>query len=221
MDESGGSSKPVGEGGINRRNLLKGAAAAGVGAAVWTAPHFRTLGTVPAGATHTGTTTVPTDIDDASPLNSQNGSDATFCETEYGDTDSWGNAGDPGYITIKPPAAIKDSCGMGNNERIVVDVRGCVFGPGNTAQVLQFTGTNGNPGNPVTDLHDCGVCCQVAGIFISTSGNSGPFNDANAVGLCDPKTFDAAPASAMGSSGIFITATVICSQLEDGDCCSP
>ena len=35
---------------IARRRVLKGAVAAGVGAAAWGAPHIRTLGTVPAAA---------------------------------------------------------------------------------------------------------------------------------------------------------------------------
>lgn len=205
--------KELGDGGtnaggaINRRRLLKGAAAAGVGAAVWTAPNIKTLGATPAYASHTATTAVPTPISDSTTLNANCSNPACPFSAE------WGNSGNPGKVKIKPPAAIKTACGLAANDRIIVDVLGCVGSmppAGGTAKVLNLT-QNG------VSLTGCGYCCQVSEIFVSTSGNSGPYTAKNATGACDPKTFD--PTASVGSCSYFLRASIICLPNAPGDCC--
>jgi len=52
MDESGRDEMSAEQRAVTRRRVLQGAVAAGVGAAVWTAPHITTLGAAPAYASH-------------------------------------------------------------------------------------------------------------------------------------------------------------------------
>jgi hypothetical protein len=174
---------------VNRRRLLKGAAAVGVGAVAWSSPNIRTLGATPAYATHTPTTAIITLLSDCDSLQ------ANCSGGTCGGTPEWGPASNPGKVYIENI--------NGSGVTATVEVAGCVVTSGGEAKV-----------NP----QPAGFFCEVVQIRISNSGNAKTkFNfktppDPEAPdGINDPLVFPAVPpANSDAQCSYFICAILVC-----------
>ncbi len=184
LDESAGPSV----GAVNRRRLLKGAAAVGVGAAAWSSPNIRTLGATPAYATHTATTVIITQLSDCDSLNANCSSDPNSCAG----LPAWGPASNPGIVGV-------DVGGVKN--AALVSVTGCV--------------TQGSS-SAIVSTQPPGFFCEVVQIRISNGGNASTKFDYNTPaspgagnGLNDPLVFPAVPVGT-GNCPYFICAILSC-----------
>lgn len=205
MGEIGGTSEEDGSG-VNRRRLLKGAVATGVGVAAWSAPSITSLGGSPV---YAGVCTQPI-------FDYEVGSRNTSCDCE---------SGTQKYINYK---LLKDPCGGGSTPPVTVVLKhgGCggsnvgnngTCAPGTTKQ---GSGTAG-------DTYVCigsntsGLFCRVkvtvelgncSGSVVATafSGSVGP------AGGSSPMPAVECTGAALTSSNLFVRTTLQCSI--DPDC---
>lgn len=135
MSDESSDADGVSEAAINRRRLLKGAAAAGVGAAAFAAPNITTLGFAPAYAQ--GSVIVGT-LEQSSKLNANCNSKAPCSGGGAADAPEWGNGGTPGVI--------KHSIVSSNDTKIQVhqvgdvSTSGCAFSPSEATITQQPAG---------------------------------------------------------------------------------
>ena len=177
-----------GKSAVNRRRLLKGAAAAGVGAVAWSSPNIRTLGATPAYATHTATTAIITLLSDCDSLQANCSSDPNSCAG----TPAWGPASNPGIVGV-------DVGGVRN--AALVSVTGCVT-----------TGSS----SAVVSTQPPGFFCEVVQIRISNGGNAAqkfvfntPSSPGAGNGINDPLVFPAVDVGT-GNCPYFICAILSC-----------
>jgi len=201
---------------VDRRAMLKGAAAASAAAAVWVAPRIESLGFSPAGAgVPAGTPCVILSHEDDD-TNSNSGTSYCPIVTEPCCGQNYGNNGNVETFTFANPAP--------NCTSIVVRTIGldCNFGTGNPER-------NPDVGQQAVVIESatgagCGACQVLDGVLIASSGRTVLQSLNNGAFACPPAGFigDGVDASILCTNPLLASdarfAVRITCLIEDGDC---